>query len=207
LTRSLDVDPSLAATVARQIPRPEASAITRHYLASWPAASATPWISRVTSAAEFETLTPAERLTRCVFDNVAACLRRTVWEQHPFRPTPIAEDLAWARAVLLAGYAIAYAPDAPVIHSHDRSPAYEFARTRAVHARLHSLFGLQTIPTWPMLLWAVIGSAALHARLEWRHPRQWARAAGLAAAWPVAQFLGARDAIAGREWRAGVGRV
>jgi rhamnosyltransferase len=207
LTRPFDREPSLAATVARQVPRQEASALTRHYLAMWPAASSLPWTSRVTSTEEFEALPAAERLTRCVVDSVASCLRRAVWERHPFVPTPIAEDLAWARAVLLAGHTIAHVPEAVVVHSHDRSPAYEFARTRVVHARLHALFGLQTIPTWPLLLRAVTASVALHARLEWQHPGQWARAAGLAAAWPAAQFLGARDAIAGRDWRPGVGRV
>lgn len=207
LTRPFDTDLSLAGTVARQLPRADASAITRHYLAMWPAAAAAPWISRLSSAAEFEALPPAARLRRCVFDNVASCVRRSVWERHPFVPTAIAEDLAWAREVLLAGHAIAYVPDAVVVHSHDRPPAYEFARTRLVHARLQTLFGLQTIPTWPVLVRAIAGSAVRLARLEWRHPAQWARAAGLAAAWPTAQFLGARDALAAQPWRPGAGRV
>jgi rhamnosyltransferase len=207
LTRPFDVDPAVAGTVARQIASDGASAITRHYLTMWPAASAAPWTSRLSSAAEFERLTPAERLRRCVFDNVASCLRRSVWQRHPFVATPIAEDLAWARDVLLAGHAITYVPEAVVVHSHDRSPAYEFARTRVVHARLQALFGLRTIPSWPLLVRAVAVSATAHARLEWRRPRQWARAAGLAAAWPTAQYLGARDALSGRAWRPGVGRV
>ena len=207
LTRPFDADPALAGTVARQVAHAEASAITRHYLAMWPAASPSARTSRVTDAAEFEALAPAERLVRSVFDNVASCLRRSVWERHRFHPTPIAEDLAWAREVLLAGCAIAYVPEAVVVHSHERSPAYEFARTRAVHARLHALFGLQTIPTWPLLLRAVMATAWSHARLEWRHPGQWPRAAGLAAAWPAGQFLGAWDSRVGRNWRPGAGLV
>jgi hypothetical protein len=69
------------------------------------------------------------RLVRCAFDNVCSCIRRTAWTEHPFRAAPIAEDLQWAHDVLLAGYSLAFVPDAVVLHSHDRSPIYEFKRT------------------------------------------------------------------------------
>ena len=59
----------------------------------------------------------------------------------------IAEDLEWAREVLLAGYKLAYAADAVVSHSHERPVTYELQRTYLVHQRLHALFGLTTIPT------------------------------------------------------------
>ena len=87
------------------------------------------------------------------------------------------------------GYKIAYVPEAAVIHSHERSAAYELARTRLLHRRLYDLFGMRTIPTLPHLGRAVASSLALHVSLE-RSPR----ALALAIAWPLGQYLGGRDA-------------
>jgi rhamnosyltransferase len=202
LTAPFADDPAVAGTVARQLPAEGASPLARHYLSLWPAAAEATWRSRLDGGdRELAALTPHERLHRAVFDNVASCLRRSTWERHPFRPTLIAEDLAWGLEVLLSGHTIHYVPQAVVRHSHDRPAAYELARTRLVHARLHALFGLETIPTAAHLMRAMAGSALLHARLTWRHPAHWARAAALAVVWPLGQYLGARDARAGRVWR------
>jgi rhamnosyltransferase len=56
------------------------------------------------------------------FSNCNSCLKRAVWEQIPFRRTPMAEDQMWAQDVLKAGYAKIYEPDAPVLHSHFYTP-------------------------------------------------------------------------------------
>jgi glycosyltransferase involved in cell wall biosynthesis len=189
-------DPGLAGAFARQIPRPEATALTRHYLAGWAGSSETPRTLAVADAAEFARLPPTARLERCTFDNVCSCIRRSVWLAHPFRPTPIAEDLAWARDVLLAGHRLAYAPEAVVIHSHDRPARDEFVRTYRLHRRLCELFELRTIPTAPALSRAVASSLSLHLRCRRHDPRPGtlSRAVALAFAWPLGQYLGARAA-------------
>ena len=56
------------------------------------------------------------------FSNCNSCLKRAVWEQIPFRHTPMAEDQMWAQDVLKAGYSKIYEPDAPVLHSHFYGP-------------------------------------------------------------------------------------
>ena len=63
----------------------------------------------------------------------------------------MAEDLEWARDVLLAGHALVYAPAAVVVHSHERSARHELRRTRLVHARLAELFDLRLVPDVPCL--------------------------------------------------------
>ncbi len=193
LTRPLAADPTLAGSYARQVPRPDASGVTRYYHARWAGASLEPRVSRVESAAAFAALPPIERYRLAVFDNVCSCIRRSVWQQVPFRAVPIAEDLEWAREVLLAGYGLAYVPDAVVEHSHDRSVAYEFRRTCLVHQRLHELFALALVPDVFRLSRAVAVSAATHLRVveSWR-PRAVGRALGLALAFPLGQYLGAR---------------
>jgi rhamnosyltransferase len=193
LTRPLAQDPCLAGTFARQLPRPDAGSLTRYYLARWFASSETARTVGVTGS-ELEALPPLDRLDRCTFDNVCSCIRRSVWRQHPFRETPIGEDVEWARDVLLAGYRIAYVPEAAVVHSHERSAAYEFDRTRVLHRRLYELFGVHTIPTPVHLARAIASCTVTHVRCE-----RSLRAMALAVAWPLGQYLGARSAITGRK--------
>jgi GT2 family glycosyltransferase len=137
-----------------------------------------------------------ERLRRCTFDNVCSCIRRSVWIDFPFKATPIAEDLEWARDVLLAGHRLAYVPAATVIHSHDRSARYEFTRTYLLHRRLFELFEVRTIPTLAALARAIASSLALHLRCA-RADRSYFRPIALAFAWPIGQYLGALSAVRG----------
>ena len=53
------------------------------------------------------------------FSNNNACLRRSVWERIPLPDVDFAEDQLWAKAVIEAGYAKAYADRARVFHSHE----------------------------------------------------------------------------------------
>jgi rhamnosyltransferase len=192
LTAPLVADAGLAGAYGRQLPRPEASAITRHYLRRWVASSGVARTVAVTSRAELESLDPMAQVERCAFDNVCSCIRRSIWTRHPFRSTPIGEDIEWARDVLLAGCRLAYVPEAAVIHSHDRPVRYEFARTYVLHRRLYELFRLRTIPTLPLLARAVASSLALHLRCQ-----RSVRAIALAFAWPLGQYLGALSAARG----------
>ena len=206
LIRPLQGDERLAGAFARQIPRPDASAITRYYAARYLASGETPRVAAVADRAALLALAPAERLALCTFDNVCSCVRRAVWAKHPFAETAIAEDLEWARDVLLDGHRLAYVPEAAVVHSHERSARYEFKRTYLVHHRLQTLFGLATIPTWRHLVRAIASTIRAHGRClaarppgQPPPPREVARALGLAVAFPLGQYLGARAARRG--WR------
>lgn len=53
------------------------------------------------------------------FSDNNALLRKTVWEKIQYPEIDFAEDQAWAKLVIEAGYLKAYAHDAPVFHSHD----------------------------------------------------------------------------------------
>jgi rhamnosyltransferase len=194
LTAPLRADANVAGAFARQEPRSDVGAIGRHYHASYVAASPCPRVVTIDGVDDFEKLSPAQRLDRCTFDNVCSCVRRSVWKRHPFRATPIGEDIAWARDVLLAGHRLAYVPDAVVLHSHHRSARYEFWRTVTLHRELFGLFQLRTIPTVPALLRATTSSVALHSRLE-----PGGRALALAVAWPLGQYVGGLSAAKG--WR------
>ena len=195
-------DSRVAGSFARQEPREDASALTRHYLSLWVAASETGRVVELERPGVFDSLTPMDRLTRCAFDNVCSCIRRSAWEALPFRRTPIAEDLAWGKQALLSGQRLVYVPEAVVVHSHERSVAYELARTRAVHHQLFDLFDLRTIPSILALLRSVLSTTALHLRLAGASPR----GLGLAVVWPLGQYLGGRDGARARA-RGSAGRV
>ena len=196
----------LAGTYARQIPRSDASAVVRAYLQRYSATDSIPRRQSIADQAAFDALSPAERLAACTFDNVCSCIRREVWERHPFRLTPIAEDLAWAKDVMLAGCDLAYVPEAAVVHSHERPAGYELRRTYLVHQQLRRLFGLATIPGRVHLARAVAVSAITHTRWTLGGPgsagarmARLPRALALAVAMPLGQYLGARSADTGRE--------
>jgi rhamnosyltransferase len=204
-------EPDIAGSFGRQRAMPDASRVTTHYLASWVAAQETPRVTGPLTTDALGALDPLARHHLCAFDNVCSCVRLDVWRKHPFRRTPIAEDLRWAVEVMLGGYRLAYAPDAVVWHSHDRSVRYELDRTYLVHQQLQQLFGLSTVPTAASLVLAVARTLPLHVRLAASEPRgRRARAlvrnTGLALALPLGQYLGARSAREGRELLS-VGRV
>jgi rhamnosyltransferase len=55
------------------------------------------------------------------FSDNNALLRRKVWEIIPYPDVDFAEDQAWAKKIIEAGYIKAYAHEAVVYHSHDYS--------------------------------------------------------------------------------------
>jgi len=205
LARPLLEDERVAGAYARQIPRPDADAVTRYYLEGYQGCSETPREASVSSPEDFARLPALDRLALCTFDNVCSCIRRSAWRVHPFPAATIAEDVEWAREVLLAGHRLAYVPSAAVIHSHHRSARYELDRTYLIHQRLHALFGLSTVPTARHLVRAVMVSLVAHGRrviADRAHRRPtlaaWWRAAALAVAFPLGQYLGARSSRTGR---------
>jgi glycosyltransferase involved in cell wall biosynthesis len=59
--------------------------------------------------------------------NVNACYRRACWEEIRFPDVPYAEDQAFGRAMLAAGWLKVFHPGAAVLHAHDYPPL-EFMR-------------------------------------------------------------------------------
>lgn len=196
-------DPMVAGAFGRQLPWPAASAISRHYLARWVAARPGRRVVGPIAREEFDRMTPTARLDACAFDNVCSCVRLSVWRAHPFPATPIAEDLRWSAAVLLAGHRIAYVPDAAVWHSHERPARYELQRAYLVHQQLQRVFGLSTIPSVGALIRSVATTVPAHLRLAISEPHgrtaAMVRGAALGVAMPLGQYLGARAAREGRE--------
>jgi len=203
LVEPLDRDDTIAGTFARQRPAPGASRVTMHYLGQWVATQSQPRIVGPLTRPTYAAMSPTERHAVCAFDNVCSCVRLSVWASHQFPATPIAEDLEWARDVLLGGHRLAYVPEAVVEHSHDRSVRYELQSTYLVHQRLQTIFGLSTVPTLASLARAVAATVPANARIASGEPRRRLRAvvhgAALGLAQPLGQYLGARASRERRE--------
>lgn len=136
------------------------------------------------------------------FSNNNACLRRAVWQRFPLPEVDFAEDQLWARSVIEAGYAKAYAPDACVHHSHTLGVFESYRRAFDEAGALKRLFGYEQVPSLRHLLkhtllltrrdWRWIGEADLDRgaklRWAWRAPRvNLARLSGL--------YLGGRQGV------------
>jgi rhamnosyltransferase len=193
-------DPRVAGAYGRQIPRADCDVATRRRLARGPAGRTAPALARL-DGGRLSDLPPAEQLALCTLDNVCSALRRAVWEAIAFPRTDFGEDVAWGRAVISAGWALAYTPAAAVVHSHRRSLGDEYRRMRLDHRRLHELFGLALVPRWRDVLRASAANLRSDLPDTWRAAglsaegaRRLLRAACLAVATPVAQYQGRRDA-------------
>lgn len=125
--------PEVAGAYSRQLPRPDCPPFIRMRLMRWSASKAEREEKRLLSEAELLSLPMLDRIWRLSFDNVSSCIKKEVWDKHPFSARRFGEDVAWAREVLLAGHAIVYEPASAVEHSHDNSMWYEFKRVYLDH--------------------------------------------------------------------------
>ncbi len=112
---------SVAAAYARQLPDQECRLIER-YTRSFNY----PDQSRMKTAADLEEL----GIKTFFCSNVCAMYRRSVYEKLGGFPVPAIfnEDMIFAGRLIQAGYGIAYAADAKVIHSHNYSFRQQFSR-------------------------------------------------------------------------------
>jgi len=140
-------DPLVAGSYARQVPREDADIFTKRDLNQWLTSKTQPEVRWIKDFDAYEHMPPADKYLFCNFDDVASAMRRSVWQAIPFAKNDFGEDIEWSMNALEAGWKIAYAPEAFVIHSHNKTFKYEYSRNVLAHEKLYSQFGLWTIPT------------------------------------------------------------
>jgi rhamnosyltransferase len=128
LVQVLDEHPRAAGAYSRHLPKEGAGFIAQRVAAYWHRQQRGRVVQRIDDPTAFDALPIEEKQKRCTFNNVSSIIRRSVWEQIPFRDVSFGEDLAWGYDVLRAGHSIVYEPDSLVRHSHERSIWYEFRR-------------------------------------------------------------------------------
>lgn len=140
-------DPDVAGVYAKQLPRPEADVLTKRNLENWLTGRSESDLQQIPDKLTYQQLSPFERYMLCNFDNVCSAVRKSVWKDIPFIKNDFGEDIEWSLRTLTSGWKIAYQSQAVVVHSHDRSPIYEYKRTYMCHRKLYELFELQCIPS------------------------------------------------------------
>jgi rhamnosyltransferase len=152
MVENFERDERVAGVYSRQIPRPEASPLTRAVVNNRRTASLERREQYVESQKRFSNMHPRKRRRLATFDDVSSCIRRSVWEELPYEKTNFGEDLRWSKRALEAGYKIVYEPRSAVIHSHERGALYDLRRYYVDQRLSLELFGLKLVPNVLRLL-------------------------------------------------------
>ena len=145
LVDDLASDERLAGVYSRHIPHNDSCALTKMIVKNFFTSETEKRESRITGRQDYNRLTPQEKHRFCSFDNVSACIRKSIWQEIAFSETDFAEDLEWSKKVLEAGYGIVYEPDSVVYHSHDFSISAWYNRNRVNSKKLYRLFGINNV--------------------------------------------------------------
>lgn len=152
MVENLERDSRVAGVYGRQIPHEGSSPLTRALTNSLQTASLEYREQYAGSPGDYRMLPAYRRHELAAFDNVSACLRRSVWEELPFEAADFGEDLRWGERAVGAGYKLIYEPRSAVFHSHERGALYNLRRYYVDQLLLLNLFGLPSSPSLSRLL-------------------------------------------------------
>ncbi len=119
---------------------------------------------------------PQPRQGHAFCNNANAAIRRSLWEQHPYDETLTGlEDLAWAKWAQEQGHAIAYVPEAEVVHVHNETPRGVLNRYRREGMAFKRIYPEAHFSLYDFArnLLASIGFDLLHAARARRLWRSW----------------------------------
>ncbi|MEW6727933.1 MAG: glycosyltransferase family 2 protein [Pseudomonadota bacterium] len=147
LVSACELTPRTAGAFGRHLAYPDASPITRRELATHFAGFGQEPVTVFLEDRQRYDREEGYRQFLHFFSNNNACLRRSVWETIPFPDVDFAEDQAWAKKIIEAGYEKAYAPDACVYHSHDFGIIETLQRAFDESRALKRIFGYVLAPS------------------------------------------------------------
>lgn len=162
-------EPGIAGAYARQIPQPDADALTRRNLNNWLTGRLAREVRCIKDVQQYDKLSPLEKYHLCNFDNVCSAVNKLVWKEIKFGTINFGEDIDWSERVLRAGYTLVYEPKASVVHSHDRPLGYEYKRTYLCHRKLYQQFGLRLVPNLRLGLRSAVSASISDVRYVMQH--------------------------------------
>lgn len=116
------------------------------------------WFCHFESPEDFEKLSPSEQRQITGWDNVVSAYRRKILLENPFQAIDFAEDLIWAKGMLLKGHTLGHVSEAIVFHYHHHLPEFVLPRYFSVYYFEYKIFGLR--PGIQHSVWWNIGVGA-----------------------------------------------
>jgi rhamnosyltransferase len=135
-----EADPNIAGVFGRHIAYPNASPFTKRELEMHFSGFESMQVARLDDPARYASEVGYRQVLHFFSDN-NALLRRSVWEKIPYPDVDFAEDQAWAKQIVEAGYSKAYAHQAAVYHSHDYALFERLQRSFDESLAFNQLFG------------------------------------------------------------------
>jgi rhamnosyltransferase len=142
LVNSIEVDARIAGVFGRHIAYPDASPFTRNELEQHFHGFLPQPVVELDDRVRYEREEGYRQFLYFFSDN-NALLRRSVWKEIPYPEVDFAEDQAWARLIIEAGYRKAYARNAVVRHSHNYGFIERLQRSFDESFALRRLFNYQ----------------------------------------------------------------
>lgn len=142
LVAAVAADEKVAGAYSRQVPREGAGPLEAHRLRHRASSGLAREVREITPGLDFFALSAEERFRFCEFDDVSCCRRKSLLERFPIPAVDWAEDLLWARQVLLARYRIVYEPASVVRHSHADTGSHAFRRGWLDQSVVRKWFGV-----------------------------------------------------------------
>lgn len=142
LVNAIETDTQIAGVFGRHIAYPDASPFTRYELEQHFQGFLPQPVVALDDRVRYEREEGYRQFLYFFSDN-NALLRRSVWQKIPYPEVDFAEDQAWARLIIEAGYRKAYAHNAVVCHSHNYGFIERLQRSFDESFALRRLFNYQ----------------------------------------------------------------
>jgi rhamnosyltransferase len=131
LVDAFAIDQKVAAVYGKHVPRPGCDPITERDIVEFMKMMGPddkPRVQYIAPGPEGQAEYETNEGIVGFYSDVNSCLRKSVWEKVPYQPLNYAEDQAFGRDILRAGYWKVYEPRAEVYHSHSYAPWRYFRR-------------------------------------------------------------------------------
>jgi rhamnosyltransferase len=139
LVAAIEEDPQIAGVFGRHIAYGDASIFTREELVKHFAGFLVPAVVHLSDHERYKTDVAYRQFLYFYSDN-NSLLRRSVWQLHPYPEVEFAEDQAWAKVIIEAGFKKAYSDAAAVYHSHNYGIWERFQRSFDESMAIDELF-------------------------------------------------------------------
>jgi rhamnosyltransferase len=160
IVEAVEASPDIAGAFGRHLAYPDADPYTKRDLElHFENFRKMPAVVRLDDRSRYQDDVQYRQLLHFFSDN-NACLRRSVWESHPYPDAEFAEDQIWAKMVIEAGYSKAYAHDAAVFHSHSYSVKEVARRSFDESAAFSRLFGYDLCPSIREMLRQIVRTSS-----------------------------------------------